>query len=301
MSIKKGSNAPDSIKKPSGGASSGNKGKSGGNNFMLIGLLGIALVAVLIGIFSGGDDKKAPPKKEVSAAQGATGNAPKVYEKSQSRKIERSDGPGTAAEGTALQDFSNMQSLEYMNQPDTNILMVKTPTGFVVADSPEGQKFISDFNAFKAAANTGAPATGATPVQPQISEEKLNEVRQQTDQQIQALDEKVNDQAAKVEGLIEVIKKQNETIAKLSTQIRSIQPIVKTPNQLAQDLFGNNGTKVLKQRNNALVADVVVGDKAFITDINGDTHIVRVGDVIPGSSSIVSLIDESSKQVILKQ
>lgn len=294
MSAEKASNSPDAVK--SGGAGGKKKTASNGNIFLMI-LVGVVVVALVVGLmFKGGDSKKAAPKEmeNASIANAANAGAAKVYAKQGQRKIERSDGVNTAA---AAEDFSNMEKLEYMVDPQTNIEMVVTPSGPKPVDSPEGQKFIKDFEAYQAMKNPNQTVAATTP---QVSEQKLNEIRQESNEQVRALDEKINDLSVQVDGLIGVVKKQNETIGKLSTQIKTIQPMVKTPEELASSLFGKNGKKVLQERNNALVADVVVGDKAFITDLQGDVHIVRVGDVVPGTSSVVALIDESSKQVILK-
>jgi hypothetical protein len=294
MSAAKASNSPDAVK--SGGDGGKKKKASNGNMFLII-LVGVMVVALVVGlIFKGGDSKKAAPKEmeNASIANAANASAAKVYEKQAQRKIERSNGVNTAA---AAEDFSNMEKLEYVIDPQTNIEMVVTPSGPKPVDSPEGQKFIKDFEAYQAMKNPNQTVAATTP---QVSEQKLNEIRQESNEQVRALDEKINDLSVQVDGLIGVVKKQNETIGKLSTQIKTIQPMVKTPEELASSLFGKNGKKVLQERNNALVADVVVGDKAFITDLQGDVHIVRVGDVVPGTSSVVALIDESSKQVILK-
>lgn len=294
MSAEKSSNSPDAVK--SGGAGGKKKTASNGNMFLII-LVGVVVVALLAGLmFKSGDSKKpAPKEKENASITSATkASAAKVYEKQGQRKIERSDGLNTAA---AAEDFSNMEKLEYRTDPQTNIEMVVTPSGSKPVDSPEGQKFIKDFEAYQAMKNPNQTVAATTP---QVSEQKLNEIRQESNEQVRALDEKINGLSVQVEGLIGVVKKQNETIGKLSTQIKTIQPMIKTPEELASSLFGKNGKKVLQERNNALVADVVVGDKAFITDLQGDVHIVRVGDVVPGTSSVVALIDESSKQVILK-
>lgn len=293
MTIKKTSNTPDAIKASAGGGK-----KSGGNgNIFLFAIVGVAILAIVIGLMmSGGEEEKKPTKSsDTSIAQAASVKSAKVYQKQGTKRIERSDGANAAS---APEDFSNTSELVYMTEPETNIQMVKTSTGFVAVDSVEGQKFIADFNAYQAALNPNKPAAVA---QSTISQEKINEIRQEANDQVRALDEKVNELAGQVDGLISVVKKQNETIGKLSTQIRTIQPMVKTPEELAVTLFGKNGKKVLKERNNALIADVVVGDKAFITDVKGDVHIVKVGDIIPGTSSVVALIDEASKQVVLKQ
>lgn len=294
MSAAKASNSPDAVK--SGGAGGKKKTASNGNMFLII-LVGVVVVALVAGLmFKSGDSKKPAPKENENASitSATKASAAKVYEKQGQRKIERSDGLNTAA---AREDFSNMEKLEYVIDPQTNIEMVVTPSGPKPVDSPEGQKFIKDFEAYQAMKNPNQTVAATTP---QVSEQKLNEIRQESNEQVRALDEKINDLSVQVDSLIGVVKKQNETIGKLSTQIKTIQPMVKTPEELASSLFGKNGKKVLQERNNALVADVVVGDKAFITDLQGDVHIVRVGDVVPGTSSVVALIDESSKQVILK-
>lgn len=292
MSTNKKINTPDAVK-----AGTGGKKKEGGGNVLLYILVGAAILALIIGLNMRGKEEPKKSSKEqtnTSVAQAANVKAAKVYDQQSSRKIERTESGGVVTNSTEA--FSNMTELEYMTEPETQASLVKTSTGYVLVNSPEGQKFISDFNAYQAALNPNKAVA-----QPQISEEKLNEIREESNNQVRALDEKINELSSQVDGLISVVKKQNETIAKLSTQIKTIQPMVKTPEELATALFGKNGKKVLNERNNALVADVVVGDKAFITDSKGDVHIVRVGDVIPGTSSIVALIDEVSKQVVLKR
>lgn len=289
-------NSPDAIK---ANATKGGGKKSGNGGMVLIlAMCGLAVVAFVL-IFSSGGSKKEKPKEEVKAASvadAAKQKAPRVYDKSSNRKIERSDGNnGIANAGT--QEFSESAELVYGIDDTTNLKTVKTPAGYVLVDSPEGRKYIDDFNNLKNIENPQAqPSVAAL----QIPQEKLDDLRRESNEQVRILDEKINEVSGQIEGLIGVIKKQNETIAKLTTQVKSIQPMVKTPEELAATLFGKNGKKVLKERNNALVADVIIGDKAFITDINGETHVLRVGDIVPGTSSIVSLIDETSKQVILK-
>lgn len=283
------------------GAKTGGKKEGGGNNMILIILAAVAVIAVVIGLMTGGGDKEDAKKKteENVSVAGATSGAPgaKVYEGDARRTVERSD-PANANGFNGVNDLQqvNQNELVYKTDPTTGVSLVQTPAGFVEADSPAGQKFIDDFNKMKAMQNPNAVNAAA----PQISQQQLDEIKQYNDSQIRALDEKLNDLAGQLESSVQLIKKQNETIVHLSTQIKSIQPIVKSPNELAKELFGKEGSRVLKSRNNSLKAEVVIGDKAFISDKNGNIHALQVGDVVPNTSSIVSSIDAATKTVTVR-
>lgn len=285
-----------------GGGGGGKQGseKKGGGNFMLYVIAAVAVVAVIIGLLTmGGDEKqeKKPKKEDVSIAGVASApRSAKVYDNGANREVERSD-PNNLAGVSDIQAV-NQTELEYKTDESTGVLLVNTPTGFVDADSPAGRKFIDDFNKMKAMQNPNAVNNVAAA---QVSQKQIDELKQYSDSQIRALDEKINDLAGQLDTSVQLIKKQNETIVHLSKQIKSIQPIVKSPNELAKDLFGKEGTQILKSRNNAIKAEFVIGDKAFIADKNGDIHVLRVGDVVPNTSSIVSSIDESTKTVTIKR
>lgn len=296
------SNLPkDAVKDPS----SNNNKDAGGNKIIII-ITAIALIAVVIGLITmGGKKEEKKPKKEDSVSvEGVASAAPgaKVYEGDARRKIERSDpnavnGVNNGVDGVNDLQQINQNELVYKTDPSSGVTLVQTPNGFVQADSPAGKKFIEDFNKMKAMQNPNGVNNAAAP---QISQQQLDEIKQYNDSQVRALDEKINDLAGKLDASVALIKKQNETIVYLSSQIKTIQPIVKSPNELAKELFGKNGARVLASRNNAIKAEAVVGDKAFISDKTGNIHALKTGDVIPNTSSIISSIDPSTKTVTVR-
>ena len=85
----------------------------------------------------------------------------------------------------------------------------------------------------------------------------------------------------------------------MALQIKSIQPLVKSPRELAQEYFGKDGQKVLQSRNRQIKVDSVLGDKAFFTDKNNTVYVLRVGDVVPNTSQKVIKIDEATQAVIV--
>lgn len=283
------------------GAKAGGKKEGGGNNIILIVIAVLAVLAVVIGLMTSGnkDEAKKPKEENVSVEGAASGTkGAKVYDNDAKRTIERSD-PANANGLNGVSDIQavNQNELVYKTDSTTGLLLVQTPSGFVDAGSPAGQKFIEDFNKMKAMQNPNGVNTAAAP---QISQAQIDEMKQYNDSQIRALDEKINDLSGQLESSIQLVKKQNEVIVHLSTQIKSIQPIVKSPNELAKELFGKEGAKVLKSRNNSIKAEFVVGDKAFISDKNGNIHALKVGDIVPNTSSIVSSIDPSTKTVTVR-
>lgn len=287
------------------GAKAGGKKEGGGNNIILIVIAVLAVLAVVIGLItSGNKDEAKKPKEENVSVEGAASDTKgaKVYDNNAKRTVERSDPANANADVDGLNGVSDIQAvnqneLVYKTDSTTGLRLVQTPSGFVDADSPAGQKFIEDFNKMKAMQNPNGVNTAAAP---QISQAQIDEMKQYNDSQIRALDEKINDLSGQLESSIQLVKKQNEVIVHLSTQIKSIQPIVKSPNELAKELFGKDGAKVLKSRNNSIKAEFVVGDKAFISDKNGNIHALKVGDIVPNTSSIVSSIDPSTKTVTVR-
>ncbi len=122
-----------------------------------------------------------------------------------------------------------------------------------------------------------------------------------TNSQIQALDQKLNDAYDNIENLKALNKKQTETISRLSHEIQSIQPVVKSSEELAKDLFGKQSKKVLANKNNSIHVDSIVGNKAWFTDSNGNNVLLTVGDIVPNTSLKVTAIDAATNSVIVKQ
>lgn len=263
------------------------------------------VIIVLVSIFTGGkqEQPKEQVKQSVPTSDSVVGTRPNKA------------GPPTNPNGNPNQNQNmggmptgnNQQNnaatngqgeLRIFVEPATNIEMVQTPSGPVPTTSIEGQKYIEDFSRLKAeAANNGQQGVSNSQALP--NNVALQALQEATDAQVRALDDKLNAAYENVDNLQQVIKKQNETIEKMSIQLKSIQPLVKSPNELAKEFFGKNGEKELKSRNNSIKVDSIVGDKAYFTTNEGNTVLVGVGDVIPNTSVKVKKIDAANNTVIV--
>lgn len=270
---------------------------------MLIGIA-VAVVVVIIAVlslFMGGGDKKALQEKEkqaVATSDSASSGKKqtKVYE-TEKREIvptnSRFDPNGQPANG----------DLTYYTDPVTNVQFVQTPNGPLEVDSPEGQQYIQNYASSQAANPTQQFAAGAAGNQAAslVATAEIESIKRTTNEQVMALDSKINDLSAQVDGLVSLAKKQNQTIESLAHQIKTIQPITKSSTELAKDLFGKNGDKVLKERNTALAVDSIIGNKAYISTKDGKTVLVGVGDIVPGTSVKVKKVDASTNTVLVAE
>lgn len=300
---KKVSNAPSSNVSTGAGGS-----KKQGGMGMLIGIAVFVLILIigLVSAFSGGKkkDETADLKNQKIETTASASTGPKqtrVYDQND-RKISKSPmGQPVAAAGQSSGlpgEELGSNGVEYYTDPVTNVKMVHTPSGPVPADSIEGKKFIEDFNAAVALRSANSGNTNPQAASQAVLKE-IDSLKSTINSQAQALDEKINSVNEEVEVLKKIIKKQNETIVTLSDQIKNVQPLVKSTKEIAKELFGKNGTKVIDSRNNAVTADSIVGDKAYFTTHDGEVVLVGVGDVIPGTSLIVKEIDPSRNKVIV--
>lgn len=257
----------------------------------------IAVLFVLVILFtSGKSGEKQTPTSE-SQTQKVENIAPQRPTSSganNGRKFTVEANQQNNSNGTSVQVNENSELNTY-NDPVTGEMFVVTPTGALLASSVEGQKYIADFNNLKSQSKTnGGAAQSAT--SPQI--EQLATI---TNSQIQALDQKLNDAYDNIENLKALNKKQTETISRLSHEIQSIQPVVKSSEDLAKDLFGKQAKKVLANKNNSIHVDSIVGNKAWFTDANGNNVLLTVGDIVPSTSLKVTAIDAATNSVIVKQ
>lgn len=257
-------------------------------------------IFILVSIMKGGNTAAptAKVKQDVptteSAANGARPN------KNNNTNISQQENMGAMP---VTQDFQNnsgqngsVAELRMYKDEATQVEMVQTPSGPVPTASIEGQKFIEDYSRLKQESSGGQ--VSANSPQAQIDNSNLSALTEVTNSQIQALDEKINTMYETNDHLQEVIKKQVETIEKMAMQIQTIQPLTKSPKELAEEIFGKNGQKVLESRNRAIKVDTVVGDKAFFTDENNNVSILKVGDVVPNTSLKIIKIDQSTNSAI---
>ena len=271
---------------------------------MWVSLLGAAIflivIVVAVSIFSG--DKKEQPaeriKQEVPTTESAANGARPIKNNNTSQQQEMGGMPVENGMQNTSGQNGNVAELRIYKDAATNVEMVQTPSGPVPTASIEGQKFIEDYSRLKQEVGNGSQTT-ANGQQGQVDNSQLAALTEVTNSQIQALDEKINSMYETNDDLQEVIRKQNETIEKMAVQIKTIQPLVKSPKELAQELFGKNGERVLQSRNRQIRVDSVVGDKAFFTAKDNTVYILRVGDVIPHTSQKIIKIDEVTQSVIV--
>ena len=259
------------------------------------------VIILLVTIFTGGSKEK--PKEQVKESI-PTSDSVVGAKPSRSAPL-NTNGSNVNAQNMGQMPINgvnppanNLPELRIFVEPATNVEMVQTPSGPVPVKSIEGQKFIEDYTRMQAeSANNGQVANNGAQAVPNNA--AFLALQESTDAQIRALDDKLNSAYENVENLQEVIKKQNETIEKMSVQLKSIQPLVKSPKELAKEFFGKNGEKELTSRNNSVKVDSIVGDKAYFTTNEGRTVLVGVGDVIPNTSVKVKKIDAATNTVIV--
>lgn len=293
MSAKVETKTPSSVK------TVGSSAKAGSNTTMYIifGVIAIAFIALIL-FTSGGEKKTAKSqdvvKNDATSAESAVGtSSAKVYEKNNRQFTVE------ANQGNVGPTMDANSKLDIYVDPTTNQEYVVTPTGPILTSSIEGRKFIEDFNNLQAQASQSGAANQQQAKQ--IAQAEIDALATTFNGQVQALDEKLNEAYANTENLKALVKKQNDTITAMAMQIQTIQPIVKTPEELAKDLFGKEGKKVLTSRNNSIAVDSIVGNKAWFTDANGNQVLLAVGDIVPNTSLKVAAIDASTNSVIVNK
>lgn len=301
MSAKKSNNTPGTAQ-ASAGTNTGKDSKM--NLYLMIGFAVIAIAALFL-IFGGGDkNQEKPTNKKTQSVESLEGSEKKgtqrtarVYEEQKPRDLNNNQNSLDNDAVTAS------DGLQYYTDPVSNVEMVKTPSGLVPVNSKEGRKYIEDFKALQAASGTGLDSQGkpVAAAAGTISKNEFTTAMSQNNEQTKALDQKLNDAHQRIDELVQLVKKQNETVEIMSNQIRTVQPVVKSPRELAKEIFGKNGERVLKERNKSVSAASIVGDKAYVYDINGDLHLVGVGDVIPGTSVKVKEVNQVDRQVIIAE
>lgn len=256
---------------------------------------GLAVLLILVILFtSGKSDKKEVATSQTEKVENITPQRPASSGANNGRKftVEASQQNNPNANNIQVNENSELNTY---TDPVTGENFVVTPTGALLASSIEGQKYIEDFNNLKSQSRTNGGASQSTST-PQI--EQLATI---TNSQIQALDQKLNDAYDNIENLKALNKKQTETISRLSHEIQSIQPVVKSSEELARELFGKQSKKILANKNNSIQVDSIVGNKAWFADANGNNVLLTVGDIVPNTSLKVSAIDAATNSVIVKQ
>lgn len=282
----------------------------GGNKKGNAGLIMGAILAVIFALFSifmifsggGAKEKKTEKAKEVIATSETASSGKKqakVYD-TPPREIKPTEGKFSEAENQQMP--VNTSELTYYTEPVTNVQMVMTPAGPFPVASPEGQKYIADFKAYQSANGSPSPNNSVGPVMESTAlKQELHELRDGTNGQVQALDLKINALSDQVAGLVALTEKQNETIVKLSQQIKVIQPITKSSGELAKEFFGKGGEITLKERNRSIAVDSIVGDKAYFTTKDGKTVLLGIGDIVPGTSVRIKKVDASTNSVLVAE
>ncbi|HGF9504631.1 TPA: hypothetical protein ACJEU7_001836 [Acinetobacter baumannii] len=195
------------------------------------------------------------------------------------------------------------RELKITTDPQSGVDYVETPSGTVLVSSPEGQKYIQDFKAYKMEENGGVDPSAAniqvSALSSQSYQNEINALKAQINEQAQALDEKINTSYENQENMQAIIDKQNETIQKLSQNLAMAQPLMRSPKEIAKELFGKQAEATLKSRNNAVKLDSVVGNKGYFTDKDGKVHFLGVGDIIPNTSLMIKAFDEGRGEAIV--
>lgn len=187
----------------------------------------------------------------------------------------------------------------FFTDEQTGKRYVITPKGNFAVDSQEGREFIAAYNQNNQnnqnAQNAQNLQQGATTV----SKDELDQIQKTSQNQIKELDEKINAVSAELDSVKKQNALQKEALQKVASKVISIQPIVKSPTELAKALFGKNGDKVLNSKNQEISAVSVVGNKAYLTNSNGDYYLVEVGDVVEGTSLKVKAINADTNTVLV--
>lgn len=297
------SNTPSTAMSGAGGGGSGSSNKNSMGMMLGIAAVVVVVLIVLVSVLSGGKKEAAPVDKKqqklATTESAATGSrTTKVYADATPRGINAAP-PADAPQPT--------QALNRYVDPVSGLEMVQTPNGPEPVESVVGRKYIEDFEALQLTQGGGTAATAAVVVNQQAvaataaMQQEIATLKATTTDQVKSLDEKLNTAYASIDDLNALIKRQNETIVSMSNQVKTIQPIVKSSTELAKDLFGKDGAKVLFARNNTIQVDSIVGDKAYISDKDGNTTVVGMGDIVPGTSLKIKYIDPTTNTVTVSK
>lgn len=270
------------------------KAKNDKNIYYIFAAIAVLLIIIIFATSGKKDDKESDADTQTQAVENITPQSPTSSGANNGRKFTVDANQQNGSNGSNVQVNENSELNTYTD-PVTGEMFVVTPTGALLVSSIEGQKYIEDFNNLKSQSKTNS-GSSQNATSPQI--EQLATI---TNSQIQALDQKLNDAYDNIENLKALNKKQTETISRLSHEIQSIQPVVKSSEELAKDLFGKQSKKVLANKNNSIHVDSIVGNKAWFTDSNGNNVLLTVGDIVPNTSLKVTAIDAATNSVIVKQ
>lgn len=279
---------------PAGG---GAPKKSGGMG-MMIAIAAVVVVLVIVIVAMSGGKKEVQTTdtnvKQFNPSQNAQvrSGSGRVYE--ESKRTESTLGEQNQEAASSAQ----MPELEFYIDPVTGQEMVKTPNGPLIKNSPEGIQYVEDYERLRLEA--GVQTQNGT-TQTGVQTAQLDNAMQHVSTQIQMLDEKIINQQEYIEQLTTLVKRQNETIKGMSDQVKTIQPIVKSSKELATEFFGKGGEKTLNSRNASIEALSIVGDKAWVVDGFAKESLVKVGDVVPGTSTKIKQIDASQNIVIVAE
>lgn len=284
---------------PGGGGGGASKKGGMGGIMIAIGIVVVVVIVVIMSVSGGGKKEQVSTDtqvKQFNPAENAKVNrgGARVYEESNRTGSTLNNQNQDAASA------AQMPQLEYYIDPVTGQEMVKTPNGPLIKNSPEGIQYIEDYERLRLEA-TGGKKPDGSPVAVGVQPAELENAMQMVSSQIQTLDEKVNSQQEYIDQLTALVKRQNETIKGMSEQVKTVQPIVKSSRELATEFFGKGGEKVLQNRNQQIEALSIVGDKAWVVNGFGKESLVKVGDVVPGTSTKIKQIDASQNVVVVAE
>lgn len=310
------------IKDAPNGTNRSSTAKKSGNKMIImivVGVVALLMVSVVFGVFLSGKQnaKKSDVKSQkMENADSAKSNNPappvpetKNNEDAGGRFEANGNNPFNAQSGTGGQPQASDYTTVFTDQ-STQQQMIKTQNGTYLLNSPEGQYYFNEYQKSLANQNAGVNAqpTNFTPANQagitQAAENKdLLELRENTTTQVKALDEKTSQTYSEVTALREIVKKQNETLEKTIKSIKEIEPYTKSSKQLARELFGSNGQKVLENRNNRIKVDAISpsGDVVYITNSDMSVSVLSVGDIVPNTTVKIKKIDPVNNSVIVSE
>lgn len=298
------------------GASSSSKKMSNTKMYMLIGAIlgGFVLVSVIVLMMVGGSkgtkktNTNKTEKTEQVASGNSSGNGTSVNADSSSAaannsRFDANNGNNPFAGGQQGGAGVVDNQITVYTDPSTKQEMVRTAQGIYPLNSSEGQYY---FNQMKQAqANQAAGQLGGvqgnqnqagSPNQLASTSSEVMELRETTNTQIKALDEKVNQNHEDVGALMEIIRKQNVVIDKLTTEIKTIQPIVRRSTKLDGSAMQQKRTT---KEHDGIVVDAISpsGDLVYLMSHDGSTSVLRVGDTIPNTGVKIKRIDSDNSRV----
>lgn len=318
--------------KPNKGGGTKNTLPNGGGNtnqkkppYVLLGIAVGFVVLVFVLAFFKGRSQNAPPQpttKEVSTTEkvGDDGFNSEGNGEAQGKPIQAQQNPqgNNASEPNQVsppsnefainqtpdgESVSSPQEIKFFVDTTTGKRYIVTETGNIPVDSQQGQEIIAQHQAELAKSQAAQVQGGTTPpvqaVATSVSKEQFEQSQRDSQEQIKALDEKINNLYSEVITLRKQNGMQKEALQKVASKVIEIQPIVKSQNDLAKTWFGKNGDKVLASRNQEIEAASVIGNKAYLMDTQNNYYLVEVGDVIKGTSLKVKAINPVTNTVLV--